>query len=169
MINSITDREFKSLELVYKAMCDEMVTLRAAAFRILVLCATLGVAALAFIISRDKTISKPQLVLIISALFMTSSFVTALVIHVRNYFMQVATVIKRIENIMGCHTGGKYSLNDNETLMPEAWVNFGGRKWREPFFSFSILLIWILFLGTSSAYILSAYSIKDLSALAHFF
>jgi hypothetical protein len=94
--------------------------------------------------------------------FFISMFVTLFILRIGRYFREVASVIKNIENMIGCHTPGRYGLDHNQTLMPEHWSTFGTSKWNEPFFSFSIWLIWIFFLGINFAYVLAVYNSREL-------
>lgn len=112
----------------------------------------LSIALLSFLIQQESSISLKNKILMTSGIILFYSTFFMITRSMNLSFLNLAFAQKRIELLWGLHKKNAYF--EDEKLMADEWLNYGGKDWKEPVFInayritsllaiFALIVIWL--------------------------
>jgi hypothetical protein len=137
---------------IYKFMFSEMQEFRAKMLRLVLAYDSVLLLIAGWVFKSDVARSRGERIVFTIGLLAVLAVTLHVVQIFERYFLAIAKLINKIDNLIGAYTPDAYI--GNLTLFPLEWNTFGHETWREPIFyhsritvfvttAFALLVVWL--------------------------
>ena len=146
------NERFEILKSLHKSLGREIEECRNQITRLTITFSGFTIALMGILIQSDKPLIILNKIMMTGGVFVLFTIMIIMTKSMKSNFSELATVQKRIEILWGLHDDDTFI--DGEKLMPDKWLKYGAKEWKESMFEnafriasllaiFALIVIWL--------------------------